>query len=181
MTKAFAATTSQAEHAEHVVHGPNKALLYSSINFVILVVVLFLVARKPAKEFFRNRAQKLRGKLDEAHKTHEETRRGLEIIEARLKRVDHEKRELIKDFKSEAESEKTRMIAEAHEYALKMEEDAKRIANYELKKARQMIKEEAVRLCDEIIQKKMRTEVTDADLERVNSYFVTEVKKVGLK
>jgi F-type H+-transporting ATPase subunit b len=178
MNEAFAATTS---HAEHAVPGPDKALLYSGINFVILVVVLFLVARKPAKAFFKNRSFKLRTKMADADKAHREAHRQLEIIEARLKCVDAEKRELIRDFKSEAESEKIKMVQDAREYALKIEEDAKRIASHEVQKAKQLIKEETVRLCDEIVRQKIKTEVTDADLDRLGARFVAEIQKVGLK
>lgn len=181
MTEAFAATASHTEHAEHVVHGPDKALLYSGINFVVLLIVLFLIAKKPVKEFFKNRSLKWRSKMDEAGKAHEEARRQFEIIETRLKRVDKEKRELLQNFKSEAESEKTKIIEDAHEYARKIEEDAKRIASHEVQKARQMIKEETVRLCDEIVRQKIKTEVTEEDLARLGSSFVTKIQKVGVK
>lgn len=181
MTESTAATTSHAEHGKHAVHGPDRALLYSGINFVILVIVLFLLARKPAKAFFKNRALKLRTKLDDADKAHREARRQLEVIETRLKRIDAEKHELVRNFKSEAEAEKTKIIADARDYALKIEEDAKRIANHEVQKARQMIKEETVRLCDEIVHQKIKTEVTDADLDRLSARFVTEVQKAGVK
>lgn len=181
MKDAFAATTSHTEHTEHGVRGPDKALLYSGINFVILVIVLFLIARKPTKEFLKKRSFKWSSKMDEARKSNQEERRQLEIIEARLKRVDEEKRELLQNFKSEGELEKVRIIEEARQYASKMEEDAKRIASHEVQKAKQMIKEETVRLCDEIVRQKIKTEVTDADLERLGSRFVAEVQKAGLK
>lgn len=181
MREAFAATTSHTEQGGHVVHGPDRALLYSGINFVILVIVLFLVARKPAREFFKNRSFKLRTKLDDADKAHREARRQLEVIETRLKRIDAEKQELVRNFKSEAEAEKVKMIQDARDYALKIEEDAKRIANHEVQKAKQVIKEETVRLCDEIVRQKIKTEVTDADLDRLSARFVTEVQKAGVK
>lgn len=181
MTESTAATTSHSEHGEHAVRGPGRDLLYSGINFVILVVVLFLVAKKPVREFFKNRSLRLRTKLDDADKTHREARRQFEVMETRLKRIDAEKKELIQNFESEAEAEKIRMIENARDYALKIEEDAKRIASHEVQKARQMIKEETVRLCDEIVRQKIRTEVTDADLDRLGARFVAEVQKVGVK
>lgn len=174
MREVVAVTTKYAEHA---VTGPDGAFVYSGINFVILILFLYFVLKKPVKEFFGNRSVKTKMRLDEVAKVHEEARRWFDAIKLKLKNVDVEKQELIKNFKNEAEQEKVRMMALARQSAQKIEEDAKRIAGHETQKARQMIKEETVRVCEDIVRQKIRQEVTDEDLKKLGSRSVVAVQK----
>ena len=57
---ALLAAPAQAAAGE----GGGSTFLFYAINFVILVVVLFLAGRKPIQAFFKDRHEEIQGDLD---------------------------------------------------------------------------------------------------------------------
>lgn len=164
---------------EHVVQGPDKALIYTVINFILLVILLSIGLRRPAKEFFSSKSLKTKMDIDEAKKLYDDAYRRFEEMEAKLKNADRESKEMIHRFKEHAELEKHRLIGQAREFSEKIKMDARRIADHEVQKAKHSLKAEVVRLSADLAAKKIKEELTNDDQVRLGTRFVEEIKKVG--
>lgn len=164
--------------ANHGNPGPGLDLLFREVNFLILIVILFFLLRKPVKEYFSGRAATLKQAVDEAKKTGESARRQHDDIANRLKKIDHETKNLVDSFKQDGEMEKAKLLEQARLYSEKITEDAKKIADNEVKKAREELKEMTVKLARDMAKKTIDREMTDADEERLTKSYVERLKKL---
>src|SRR5579862_2676217 len=62
----------------------SREQLYEFINFVILVVALIYILRKPLAEFFRSRSSAIGKSLEEGRKALEASQAQLRVVEAKL-------------------------------------------------------------------------------------------------
>jgi F-type H+-transporting ATPase subunit b len=138
-----------------------------AINLVIFFTILYLLLRKPAREFFTRRYQEIRAGLDRAAKEKAEAEARMRELDARLNRLDADIAEIKEQARREAEAERERIVAAAAADAEKLRltarreiEAAKQAALIEL---RRHAAEQAVALAEQAI----RRELTPADDARL--------------
>lgn len=163
----------------HGAGGPGINFIYAVINFLILLVILYYFLRRPAREFFCTRSVSTKMAVETAKKHYQESYRRLEEIEARLKNVDVEGKELIHRIKKEAELEKQKLIALARDMAEKIKSDARRIAEQEVKKARQSLRAQASQLVIQLAEEAIAREITPEAHLRLSDDFLAAVQKRG--
>ena len=73
-------------------------------NFVVFLVVLFFVLRRPVREFWTNRAHRISFEIDEAAKQKQETRERHDALQKRLARIEGEMADLIRSWSATASS-----------------------------------------------------------------------------
>lgn len=133
------------------------------INLAIFLTVLYLLLRKPTREFFRQRLASVRETLDRAAKEKQEATAKMSELGARLNRLDADLREIEAQSGREAAAERARMDAEAkrdiekiREMSAREVETAKQVALADL---RAFAATTAVDLAEQMI----RRELTPAD------------------
>jgi F-type H+-transporting ATPase subunit b len=90
-------------------------LLALSLNFAIVVVVVFLAARKSLPAIFRNRSQSIQRALEEARAASQDANRRLADIENRLRQLDVEIGQMQAAAEKEADAEEARIQKAAEE------------------------------------------------------------------
>lgn len=170
-----------AEGHEAVARGPDKTFIYAVINFFVLFFLLFFALKKPAREFFAGRALTIKIAIDEAKKTYELARQGLQTLEAKIKNSDAESRELIASVKKQAEVEKDGIVAQAAELAQKIKNDVQEIARQEVVKAKQSLKVEAIEIAANLAADKLKQTLTADDQAQLGQLFATQVQKAGAR
>ena len=95
------------------VHGAH--LLLFSLNFAIVVVVVFWAARKFLPTMFRNRSQSIQRALEEARAASQDANRRLTDIENRLRQLDVEIGQMQAAAEKEADAEEARILKAAEE------------------------------------------------------------------
>lgn len=90
-------------------------LLALSLNFAIVVVVVFLAARKSLPAMFRNRSQSIQRALEEARAASQDANRRLAEIENRLRQLDVEIGQMQAAAEKEAGAEEARILKAAEE------------------------------------------------------------------
>ena len=141
------------------------------VNLVIFLTVLYLLLRKPTREFFRQRLASVRETLDRAAREKQAATTKMAELDSRLNRLDAELQEIKAQSDREAVAERGRMDAEARrdiekirEMAGREIETAKQVAMADL---REFAATKAVDLAEQMIQREM-TPTDDARLvERV--------------
>ncbi len=138
-----------------------KAYLWPVINFLILVAIMIFVIRKlDVKGFFKKRTELIEQSIRESREAKELAQKALAAVEERLKVKDSEIEHIIASAGQSGEKEKTRLIEEGERLKARILEQAKTNIDYEVKKAKEAIKEEAVELAMELAEKKLKEKLS---------------------
>jgi len=138
-----------------------KAYLWPVINFLILIVVMVFFLRKmDIKGFFKKRTELIEQSLREAREAKELAQKALAEVEERLKVKDTEMEQILAGAKQSGENEKARLIEEGDKLKARILEQAKTNIDYEVKRAKESIKEEAVEIAMELAEKKLREKLS---------------------
>lgn len=147
------------------------------VNLAIFLTILYLLLRKPTREFFRQRLASVRETLDRASREKQEATAKMAELDARLNRVDADLREIEAQSDREAAAERARMNAEAkrdiekiREMAAREVETAKQVALADL---RAFAATTAVDLAEQMI----RRELTPADDAKLVARVGEEMSK----
>jgi F0F1-type ATP synthase membrane subunit b/b' len=150
-------------------------VLAKTVNLAIFLLILYLVLRRPTREFFHKRFREIRASLERAAKEKELAAARLAEIDARLNRLDAELAEIRAQAEREAAAERARIEQAAHEEAEKLRllaqreiETAKKTALVELK---QFAAEKSVELAEQIIRRELTQEDDARLLRRLSEEF----------
>ena len=137
------------------------------VNFGILVFVLVKFAGKPMKDYFEQRKALIEKSIQEAREAKELAAKALAEVEERLKLKDKEIEGIKTAAEGSGEREKHRLIEEGERLGTKILEQAKSNIGYELKKAKDVIKAEAVEAAMRLAEEKIKSEMTKEDQDRL--------------
>ncbi len=148
---------------------------YKLLNFVLLVVILFLVARKPISQSLNDRIKNIREELSSLEKKKEEAQKTLDEKNEKIAMLDKEADRIIGEYKKQGEAMKTKILENARESAAKIEEQAQRNIEHEFAAAKQRLRqdifEKAVVRAEELVKEKITAEdqdrLVDEYLEKV--------------
>ncbi|MDO8461292.1 MAG: ATP synthase F0 subunit B [Deltaproteobacteria bacterium] len=128
-------------------------MFWKIINFVIFVGVLTYFLRKPLREFWLVRRSQLALQIEEATKLAREAGEKHASYEKRLSHIEKEAQQLVAELKNDGELQKKQILKESKEWELSMNEEWKKIAAQEIRKAKIVLQKEAVQLAAEIAEK----------------------------
>jgi F-type H+-transporting ATPase subunit b len=142
------------------------------VNFVIIAFVLVKFGRKPIKDFFSNR----REKIDQQIKKYEQQK------EAATEKIE-EANQMLKDSMARFEKIKTRIIEEGEKKKLQIIEDARqesmillagtrqKIEN-QILEARNLIRSELIDSAIALAEKRLPEEITAVDEQKLIDHFM---------
>ena len=163
---AFAAAAFAEESGgEH--GGSVMEWVWRLVNFGILVFVLVKFAGKPLKDYFQQRKALIEKSIQEAQEAKALAAKALAEVDDRLKLKDKEIEEIKAVLVSSGEREKIRLIEEGERLSAKIVEQAKANIDYEVKKATDAIKTEAVEAAMQLAEEKIKSKITKEDQERL--------------
>ncbi|HBR21443.1 MAG TPA: ATP synthase F0 subunit B, partial [Nitrospiraceae bacterium] len=137
-----------------------KDYLWKIINFGILFFVLYKFGKKPLQSFLKQRTELIEKTLKEAQQAKELAQKALAEVEERLKARDREIGEIVSSAKESGEKEKARLIEEGSRMKEKIIEQARTNIEYEVKRAKETIMEEAAAIAIELAEKKLKEKLT---------------------
>lgn len=150
-------------------HGGGSAMewVWRLLNFGILVFVLVKYGGKPLKEYLQQRKELIAKSIQEAQEAKELAKRALAEVEERLKLKDKEIAEIIASAKNSGEKEKERLVEEGERLQAKILEHAKANIDYEVKRAKDVIKGEAVDAAMQLAEEKIKGKLTVDDQDKL--------------
>ncbi len=168
-----------AEHGEAHGGGVPAAkwwdLLWRTLNFAGLVIILVLALKKPIVNGLASRRQAIRDQFEELEARKSEAERVYKEYEAKLAKIDEEANKIIATAVEQGELEKERIIAEAERSAGDMKRQAEMAVQHELAEAKQKLRsemaEQAVLLAEELISKNIQP----ADQSRMVENYLDKV------
>ncbi|MDY6823392.1 MAG: hypothetical protein SWH68_06280 [Thermodesulfobacteriota bacterium] len=148
---------------------------YRVINFTVLVVVLFLLLRKPVAQGLNNRIKSIKEELEDLESKKEVARKQLDDYNARLAALDEEADKIIADYKQQGEAAKAKILENAEAAAEKIEEQAKRNIENEFEAARQRLKEDIFEKAIAKAESLVKEKITSDDQDRLVDEYLDKV------
>ncbi len=131
--------------------------LFHLINLVALVGVIVYFARGPVQKMLAERKAQVTFELEEAKRLHEEARALLSKYDSQLSQLDTERNAILEEYRALGQSEKTRILDEAGRQAEKITRDAQLQVENEVRRARQALEGEVIKLATDMAEDTMRT------------------------
>lgn len=146
------------------------------LNFVVFVGVLIFVLRRPWGEFWKGRADQIRSQVDEAKRLKAQEEGRYRALSLRVAAIEQEVTALVTSLREEGDLEKSRLISEAEQYAAQLRSDSKKIAEQEVRKARELLKGEAIRLSLELAERLIREKIGPEDQRGLAERYLSRLE-----
>jgi len=153
-----------------------KDFLYRVLNFGLVVAILVYFLRKPLKKGLAGRSEEIEKALAEAKLAKEEAEAKFAEYDRKLDQATEEIAEISDAIRREGELEKQKIIENAKQMAIKVEQDAEKAAEMEVAKARRELQQEAAKLAVNLAEELLEKNFTkDDDTRLIDEYM----QKVG--
>jgi F-type H+-transporting ATPase subunit b len=174
---AAAQAWASATEAEH--HAPSINDIWFPLgNFLIFAFIIVRFAFPLVRDFLQTRREEVLTTLKEASAKKQQAEALVQDYQRRLARLDQEVQSIQTELRVEAEREGTKLLGEAQTLAAKIKDDARFLADQEVRMARQRIREEmasqAVTAARELVQRRL----SSADQVRLVDDFIQSIGQV---
>jgi len=154
-------------------------LLYRILNFVLMVIVLVVVIRKTTiKDFFSNRKEEIRQKLESLKKDKEAAESRCSELEKKLREFEVQKKEIMDQFRSDGAAEREKIVREARERAAQILAQANLTVEREIQGARDRLRQEVVEMAATKAEAIIAQQIQDSDQDHLVSEFIERVEKL---
>ncbi len=143
------------------------ALGWRIVNFLILAVVIFKVAKEPARKFFKGKRQEAEATLAQLEEAKSVAQEELGELKVKLEKADQEMDRLVEQFAEAASRDHDRMIKDAGARAEEIVAQAKIAAETELNRAVKRLTVESTRMIVARAKEMLKTTLTPADHQRL--------------
>ena len=169
----FSAEEAGAEKAEM------SDFLYRIINFTLMLIILYMAAKKTAiKDFFSVRREEIKKKFEELQNQKYEFEKKAHELESKLKEIEKRKKEIIEQFKAEGIKEKEKIIAQAKERAAEIIAQADAAIEREIEMAKERLKEEIIDMATERAKQIISKSIKDKDQDRLIEEFIERMERL---
>jgi F-type H+-transporting ATPase subunit b len=152
---------------------------YRFLNFILLVIILFIVAKKSGiKDFFSGRREDIGKKFEDLKKERDAAKGRYHELENELKAFETKKEEIIGQFRNEGIAEKERIIAEAENRAKQMLKQTDLTIQREIETAKERLRAEMVEIAAQRAQQIIEKQIKDSDQDQLVNEFIERVEKL---
>ncbi len=163
------------QEAQHEAHF-GKAMIFQTINFILLVILLVYVYRKNAGGAFEKRSEEIQTAMEEAARAKKAAEDKYLEYQTRVAELDTEIGKLLELARGDAEKERASIIEEAKRQAAKIVEQAELTARHEVVLAKQALRQEAAELTAQMAADAIRKAATPEDQRK---WIQTYIDKIG--
>jgi len=150
-------------------------LAWQIINFIVLVVVLYLLMRKNLADYFVQRSNTIGTEIDAAQKARIEMERKIKEYEARLTGVDQEVARMQKEAQKEMEALRQKMREDTKRVSGLILQQSQKSIQLETKRAQQALQAEASLLAINLAKDILKREITPEDQTRLVQNYIGKI------
>jgi F-type H+-transporting ATPase subunit b len=174
-----AAESGHGEAAAEGGHGISSAkiwdLVWRTLNFAVLFILLFVLLRKPASQFFANRRETIAQTLEDFEKKQKAAEARMKELEASLADLTKERATIMAEYVRDGEAEKEKIVAHAHEMAERIKKQAEVTIGNEIKAAKTELTNEVAEMSAAMAEDLIRKSITSQDQERLVEEYLSKV------
>ncbi|MEN8210377.1 MAG: ATP synthase F0 subunit B [Thermodesulfobacteriota bacterium] len=145
------------------------------VNFGVLAVIGFFIAKKPVAEFFSSRKKGIEDEINVLEQKKADAQKKLLEYQTKFKNLDQESKQIVENYIKQGEEAKTRIIAEAEAQAEKLEEMAKRSIEQEFKTAKAKLQQEIAAKAMEKAEEIIKASISPDDQDRLVDQYLRKV------
>ncbi|MFN3505375.1 MAG: F0F1 ATP synthase subunit B [Caldimicrobium sp.] len=153
-----------------------KNLIWWTVNFLVLVLLLYKILKKPVVNFFVSRRENLLKQYEDLLAKKKEAEVKYLELQEKMKNLKSEAESIYQSYIEQGMKERERIIEEAKLQAERIKEQAQVYISQEIEKAKELLKyelaEESVKLAEEILRKN----ITPEDQRRLVRSFIEQFK-----
>ncbi len=163
--------------AEHSEEGGGHGLgLWKIINFILLVVGVYLVWTKVINVALDKRSAEIKKTLDDAAAMKAVAEKSALLYKEKLNALDSKLASITEELRLEGQAEKKRLILEAEQAAKRLKEQAKATAEQEVTKARLEIRGEVAELAIKMAREILEKELNPEDQQRLVKEYISNLR-----
>jgi F-type H+-transporting ATPase subunit b len=160
--------------AEH--HTPSiTEVIFPALNFLIYAFIIFKYALPAVRGFLKNRREEVIATMTQASAKKAAAQALVDEYKTKLAAVDREVQSLQATLRDEGERDKAKLIGDANAMAAKIKEDARVLADQEVKMARQKIREEMAIQAEATARALLQRNLSVEDQNRLADEFIQSI------
>ena len=170
-------TTTQAWAAGGAEHHapPITDVIFPALNFLIYAFIIFKYALPAVRGFLKNRREEVIATMTQASAKKAAAQALVDEYKTKLAAVDREVQSLQATLRDEGERDKAKLIGDATAMAAKIKEDARVLADQEVKMARQKIREEMAIQAEATARALLQRNLSVEDQNRLADEFIQSI------
>lgn len=145
------------------------------MNFLVLAVGLFFLARKPVSQGLKGRIDGIQAQLAELEAKKKEAEAQLAQYNQKLSLLDQEAEKIVEGYIQQGKDAKIRILEEAKAAADRLEEQARRNIDHEFKQAKNKLKLEIVEKALAAAEEIVKGQITAEDQEKLVDEYLDKV------
>lgn len=146
-----------------------------SVNFIILVLILGKLLKKPISNFFTSRRENIKLLLAELNEKQAQADAKAAEYRSRLSLLEDETRKIVSELITEGEAERQRILEGANRQAEYVRQQAQLAIQQEIKAARESLQEEVANLSVSAAEDILRKNIKSEDQDRLIKDFMMRV------
>jgi len=155
-------------------------LIWWTVNFLALLIILFKLLRKPLVNFLQNRKETIQREYEELLRKKREAEAQYLELQAKLKNMEDEAKQILQNYIEQGQKEKERIIKEAEEQAKRIMEQADLYIKHELEKAKEDLRKELAQEVVKLTEERLLKGLTIEDHKRIFQDVVESLKSISL-
>jgi F-type H+-transporting ATPase subunit b len=165
------ASSAEVEHHAPSIHG----IWFPLANFLIFAYILVRFALPLVRDFLRTRRAEVMSAVNEAAERKKRAEEVVQEYKGRLARLDQEVQSIEAAWRADAEREKARLLKEAEAMATKIQQDARFLADQEVKVARWKVRQEIANQAEATARSLIERHISAGDHERLARDFIDQI------
>lgn len=145
------------------------------VNFILLIVLIVFLARKPMRGFLVSRRKQIEEGLAEAKRLRDAAQERYDEYSERLDKLDREIAAIRKEMVAAGEAERDRIVAEAEAKAARMRRDADFLIDQQMKQLRVDLTREAVNAAVGAAREVLESSTSSQDQQRLAEEYLKEL------
>jgi F-type H+-transporting ATPase subunit b len=152
------------------------SLISPTVNFLILVLGLAYLLKKPVKEMVANRAAAIKTQVEEARVQKMEAERKYREFDERLNAFEAEAKSILERARADGEAVRTKIISDAQASADRIVKDAESTVQANLQEYKDQIRKETIAKAVELAERVIRERLSSDDQRRIVNEYVEKVQ-----
>lgn len=148
---------------------------YRVMNFSVLAIGLFFILRKPVSQFLSDRIQGIRDQLKDLEAQKIAAEKKLAEYNEKLAALSREADKIVAQYRQQGEAAREKIMKEAENAAMKLEDQARRNIENEFAQARLKLETEVFEKALAKAESRLKDLVTDDDQDRLVQDYLNKV------
>jgi F-type H+-transporting ATPase subunit b len=181
----FCALYALTAFAEGAGHGNHEQITFLGdwlprlINFAVIAVAVYFLARTPVRDFFKNRSVEIARAMQESQEARERAMTDLAEMERKIRDLEVEINKMIADAQARGEKDQSALQEEGKKMVQDIQHQVKQSIDVEVRKAKSSLATEAALLSLDLAEGSIKKNISSKDHTQIIKEYISNVGGKG--